>query len=285
MDLQNSPQLLFFKQDENDIKQEVFKEKTWAFLKKNFQVATEEIAYGSVSYSPPERDNQFHETYTRSVYHVFRLSDGKEFVLYFCDEAADNTEFKESFTWSFYQCTIYCLQLTDWASVKQLWLLFKPFMLELGFRDATLDFTYIDGGLLAFYEKKQNHAAVQEIAKLTEVEIVEKLKSNPSSSIEIQSKTYLDIDSILLQVPNKEEITGIRIPNNALTHFPSSLIQFKNLEELFIYNNNIQTVPDNLQELKHLRYLHIRGNGIATDAAAVQKLKELLPKDCELVCE
>lgn len=283
MDLLNTPRILFFKQEDNSIQLDIFKEKTWAFLYKNFSIKNELKSYSSVSYSPPERDNQFMETYTRSVYHVFTLVDGKEFVLYFYEEASDKNDFVETWIYNFYQCSIYSTQPTDWEWVKNLWESFKPFLLELGFRDATLDFTYAGGGLYDFYEKQQNYAASQEIAILTEDSFLEHLKSNPQTYLEIQFKPYLDIDRILLQIPNKEEITSIRIPNNNLTHFPTSLAQYKNLEELYIYNNKIKTVPDFFQDFQRLRYLHIRGNDIAMDTTIIQKLRAILPADGELI--
>ncbi|MCP4438374.1 MAG: leucine-rich repeat domain-containing protein [Aureispira sp.] len=157
-------------------------------------------------------------------------------------------------------------------------------MEEIGFRDATFQFTYSDGGVYGFYEKQGDLKATQEIAEITTQELLDSFNTDQNRIIEIQSKPYLNISELLNKHPNKTAVTSIRITANGLKEFPAELFDYSNLEQLYIYNNQIKKAPENLKKLSKLWTVNIHSNPIKDDKAEMAHLQELLPKDCKVVC-
>lgn len=72
-----------------------------------------------------------------------------------------------------------------------------------------------------------------------------------------------------------DNVCHLDLSDKNLTQLPSKVLQFKNLESLYLNNNKLTTLPENIGSLTNLTLLDLTGNPVSQEE--VGKIKKLLP--------
>lgn len=72
-------------------------------------------------------------------------------------------------------------------------------------------------------------------------------------------------------------VKKVKLDNNKLTHIPSIVFAYKQLEELSLRNNNISEINEQIGTLFYLKKLDISNNHLLSETK-LEQLKQYLPK-------
>jgi Leucine-rich repeat (LRR) protein len=84
-----------------------------------------------------------------------------------------------------------------------------------------------------------------------------------------QEKVYTSLEEAL---KNKDSVLYLNLKNKVIHHFPTGILQLKNLQKLSLSRNYLDTIPKELATLKHLHYLDLSSNFLTSLPAELSSL-------------
>ncbi len=72
------------------------------------------------------------------------------------------------------------------------------------------------------------------------------------------------------------QLIKLDIGFNSFEDFPLCILNYKDLEELYINNNRIKSIPDELLAMRNLRVFYLDGNAVANDRESVRAIVDAL---------
>lgn len=85
-------------------------------------------------------------------------------------------------------------------------------------------------------------------------------------------KEFKNLDEAL---SNPEAVFKLNLAYNGLFHFPTEILELKNLQVLNLWGNDLLSVPPEIATLKHLQELNLGYNAISNLPIEMHKLRHL----------
>lgn len=112
---------------------------------------------------------------------------------------------------------------------------------------------------------------------VNEVEaLIEEVKKNNGSKLILVSKGLTSLPKSVLEL---KQLTQLYLSDNQLTSLPSEISKLENLTELYINKNNLVSLPSEISELKKLTKLSLFENKLNSLPPGISKLRKLTELD------
>jgi hypothetical protein len=251
-------------------------------LSERFPVSKTWLDHGPTNLLEPDRDNLLTcKMYSRAVYTHFEFQSGERLMVLDHNEESEQNNFLKSFQYNLHTFNISFLGTKNWPWVLECVKFFREFLAPFSYVDRTFGSEF-GMNFYEFFRQAGDHQALKDIHDLAEQSTLEEITRDGLTYLNVRCLPFLDINSLLHSVPQKEKINTVVISQNNLNTLPDALFEFKSIHTLDISQNTIEFADPRLSAFTDLRYFSIHGCPFTANPTEMNLLRQLLPPTCKI---